>query len=31
MFVIETAVLIQVCYALKAAYLMVMIYKATTR
>lgn len=31
MIVVETAVLIQLCYVLKAAYLTVLIYKAATK
>ncbi len=31
MLIIETAVLIQACYVLKAAYLAVLIYKAATK
>lgn len=31
MLIIETAVLIQACYALKAVYLTVLIYKAATK
>lgn len=31
MLIIETALLVQACYVLKAAYLMVLIYKAANK
>ncbi len=31
MLIIETAILVQACYVLKATYLMVLIYKTATK